>query len=142
MTDSRRSWRSLSTVMLRLRVSWTRWRRNRAKARLAREVARLRLAETLVAEQRETVLALEARLHPARVISLPEPEPLPEPEQLAPSPMPLPEADPTRPLPMEPPPMPEVRFPTPEPTPEELEPMPDPAQEILARLSGPLLPRS
>lgn len=106
--STRRGLRSLNflpMLMLRLRLSWMRSRRQRMERRLDRELARLRMLERLQAEQLHLVRRLERELSPPLVIQLPEPEHQPTPEELAPLPlMQLPEPEPTpEPEPEEPP---------------------------------------
>jgi len=62
----------------RSRLSWTRWRRSLRERRLARERRRLTLLQELVLEQQGLVTVLEARLHPAPKLLLPEMPPLTE----------------------------------------------------------------
>lgn len=112
---------------LRLRLSWTRWRRSRADRRLTRAQDRLELLYRLGAEQLMEVQRLERLVHPlveVEVPLFPPPETAPEPE------IPALEASPTPDPPEEPPPV--ETQPEPE-VPEE--PM-EPAGVQLSRLLG------
>jgi hypothetical protein len=117
----------LSTATLRLRHSWTRYRRSRLERRLAKEARRLDLLVEMSLEQRRLCARLEQRLHPPLEAVMAE-------IGLRPPEDPEPSSQPTA-LPMRPhgsPPWTDSPEQTEQPEPEE--PMADPGLEIAQRL--------